>query len=72
MEVMMKESTRFFAPLFVVVVFMLAAQWIISTRADAVPSTSAATDSVTVTPFEYFPAKFLMNAPERGEDIPTF
>jgi hypothetical protein len=70
MEVTMKESTRFFAPLCAVMVVMLGVQWAGSAPFPA--ATSAAPERVNVTPFEYFPAKFVMDAAESGEPIPTF
>ena len=65
----MKESTRFFAPLAAVFAFMLGLQWVTSMPADA---GAPVPDTVTTSPFEYFPGQFVLNAGEAGEHIPTF
>jgi hypothetical protein len=70
MEVTMKESTRFFAPLCAVMVVMLGVQW--AGSAPFPSPASVAPESVSVAPFEYFPAKFVMDGAESGEPIPTF
>jgi hypothetical protein len=70
MEVTMKESIRFFAPLCAVMVVMLGVQW--AGSAPLPSGTVADPGNVTVTPFEYFPAKFAMDAAESSEPVPTF
>jgi hypothetical protein len=65
----MKESIRFFAPLCAVMIVMLGVQWAGSAP---LPSGTVSDGNVTVTPFEYFPAKFVMDAAESSEPIPTF
>ena len=66
----MKESIRFFAPLCAVMVVMLGVQWAGSAPLPA--TVSPAAETVSVTPFEYFPAKFAMDAAESSDPIPTF
>jgi hypothetical protein len=51
-------------------VVIVGVQW-----AGSAPFPSAASvtpESVSVAPFEYFPAKFVMDAAESGEPFPTF
>ena len=66
----MRESTRFFAPLFAVMVVMLGVQWAGSAPLET--GVSSVPGNVTVSPFEYFPAKFVMDGAESTEQIPTF
>ena len=68
----MSQSTRFFAPLLVLMVVLLSLQWTLSTQADAVAPEADAAGVVTPSPFEYFPHQFSMDGAEAGEPVPTF
>ena len=68
----MNKSIRVFGPVVAVIVVMFGLPWAASTHADAVSPGEAAPDSVSVSPFEYFPAQFVMDAAESREHIPTF
>jgi len=49
---------------------MLGVQW--AGSAPLPSGTVADSGDVTVTPFEYFPAKFALDAAESSEPVPTF
>ena len=66
----MKDSTRFFAPVLVALVVAVATQWSIAGRVDT--PAPVAQEPVSITPFDYFPAHYTLNAAEGGEQAPTF
>ena len=67
----MKTTAPIFLPFLALVVIVGAAQLSAPGTADAT-APSAVSPVVTVSPFEYFPAQFVMDAADSGEHIPTF
>ena len=67
----MKTSAPVFLPFLALVVIVGAAQLSAPRIADAI-APGEVSPVVSVSPFEYFPAQFVMDAAESGEHIPSF
>jgi hypothetical protein len=72
MEVTMNTSVRILAPVSAFAVLLIATQWALSGRAEALTPAEKPAECLDVAPFDYFPARFVSQGAELTEDIPTF
>ena len=68
----MNTSTRILAPVSAFAVLLVATQWAVSGRAEALTPAENRAECVNSEPFDYFPARFVSQAAELNDDIPTF
>ena len=68
----MKDTTRFFAVVFVVLAGIFVAEWFASKPADALAPDTPVADTGSAKPFEYFPSQFVIKPGEPTAEIPTF
>jgi hypothetical protein len=68
----MNTSARILAPVSAFAVLLVATQWAVSGRAEALMPAEKPSECVDAAPFDYFPARFVNQGVEPGADIPTF
>lgn len=68
----MNTSARILAPVSAFAVLLVAAQWTLSGRAEALTPAEKPAECVDSAPFDYFPARFVSQGAELTDDIPTF
>jgi hypothetical protein len=68
----MNTSARILAPISAFAVLLVATQWTLSGRAEALTPAEKGAECVDSAPFDYFPARFVSHGAELTDDIPTF
>ena len=68
----MNTSARILAPVSAFAVLLVATQWTLSGRAETLTLSEKPAECVNPQPFDYFPARFVSQAAELNDDIPTF
>jgi hypothetical protein len=68
----MNTSARILAPVSAFALLLVATQWTLSGRAEALTPAERPGECADSTPFDYFPARFVSQGAESSEDMPTF
>ena len=68
----MNPSAQILAPVSALAVLIVATQWMISGRAEALTPSEKPADCVGAAPFDYFPAQFVNQGVDSNDEIPTF